>query len=199
MLEQINTWIKWVENHKLGCFFVYVSIFAFIYALIWSLIEPLSIPDDINIFSYTISRPVLHTLISCITAPHLTMLLLLYVNYHRKVRKGSSIGFLNVSDADIPRNVDERNTVNIELQNLGDPKLIAKTNQTVSITDVMIVVSAARRRQVDPEQVKQIILIALNSHVIEQSSAVEILKEFKYDLIPLLDGGYKIISRNSSG
>ncbi|NOZ26636.1 MAG: hypothetical protein GXP39_01100 [Chloroflexi bacterium] len=75
MIEKLRRWQEILENEWWGGCAVYVAALASSYLTIWSIIEPLSIPNKIMIFDSSIDRRLVHLLLSVFIAAHIPLLL----------------------------------------------------------------------------------------------------------------------------
>lgn len=82
MLEQP---IRWLQKHWWGLVVAYFLILCSLYVLIWTVIEPLGIPDRFTQIPDIVSRRIfLHLILSVILASHITLALELFIRKGNK-------------------------------------------------------------------------------------------------------------------
>jgi hypothetical protein len=77
--EKISRWKYLSKSKRWGLIITYISIFIFAYLTLWMVIEPLSLPERIQIKDYYIERRILHIIISIFIAAHGSLLISLSI------------------------------------------------------------------------------------------------------------------------
>jgi hypothetical protein len=82
--EQIKEWIQLIEQKWWGMILVYFLISTSVYLTIWSLVEPLNIPEKILVFDSSIDRRLLHILLTLLLSCYITLILDIFNRWSKR-------------------------------------------------------------------------------------------------------------------
>lgn len=105
MFETLEKWKRVIASKWWGLGLVYFIGIVTVYTIIWSLIEPLNIPEKIIFLTSEIDRRILHIILSLLLGAHITLLLGMLRDwdiYNDEKRKLITPDFQTINSGSIP-------------------------------------------------------------------------------------------------
>ncbi len=177
MIEKIKQWYEAFEKQWWGGLLIYILAIGSVYSAIWSLIEPLNIPSQLDILGSIIDRRVMHISLSFFLGCHLTLILLIVYFWNNRKRRRLSDETSSLPDISVTG-------LDRHLTKICPPKndLIA---ERVWMRDKKITQKAYASR----------VLLALNCEVLDERLAHELLRGSSFGVQKMSDDAYTLASK----
>lgn len=180
MVDQIKNWMTLLKNRWWGSGLVYLLIAIAAYSTIWAVIEPLDVPTRIALWNNDIDRRLAHITISLLISAHLTLLLDLYIRWHKQDENTETDSY----DSGLISAIDDEMISAFAAQSLCPER-----------KELIIDRVAVKDGKMREEQFAKKVLWSLHCNKINERAAHELLREFSFDVQQRKRGVFELVKK----
>ena len=176
MLDRIDRWLDLIESKWWGVIVVYFTLLITIYTTSWAILEPLGIPSQVGLLGSSIDRRILHVLFCFLAASHLTILLMLFLQWK---------GRLVMSWMRHP-----------QCEPIFSNEMIAafkSQNLCPERKDLIAERVLVKDKKISERDYANHVLWALHCNILDEKGARELLRGFKFDIRIIPKGLFTLV------